>query len=184
MKRLAGNLFTLCSVVSILLLVATACLWLSSAFDGTFIHTSPLKLDGRTARRVEWRIGRLDGRVFVNRVEATYTDPQVIRSQAKSLTGWGHLPTPPAFAMYTGSTQQAGWGWVARVRGVSFPLPPAVVLTAVLPTARLAVFLRRRRRWRWKAAGCCANCGYDLRATHGCCPECGAVPEAPAGPPQ
>lgn len=49
------------------------------------------------------------------------------------------------------------WGWL-------------VALTAVGPGVML---VRRLRRF---PAGCCAKCGYDLRATPGRCPECGAVP--------
>lgn len=84
-------------------------------------------------------MSRSGGRLWVSRVDATLTDPHVIRSKLTSLIGWGHLPGPPAFAMYTGSTQLTGSGWLARVRGISLPLPLLVLLISILPTARGAI---------------------------------------------
>ena len=65
--------------------------------------------------------------------------------------------------------------------GVALSLPWA----AGLPAAAMAVggcgLAALRRRDRHRAAGRCRRCGYDLRATAGQCPECGAVrlPQSP-----
>jgi hypothetical protein len=50
------------------------------------------------------------------------------------------------------------------------------VLFALTPLARLRAFHRARSRRR---QGRCPACGYDLRATPGRCPECGAIPAKP-----
>jgi hypothetical protein len=57
-------------------------------------------------------------------------------------------------------------GWLLGV-----PVPAVLAAAAILPVA----WGTRRYRKR-SAAGHCATCGYDLRATPDRCPECGAIP--------
>ncbi|MDB5296507.1 MAG: hypothetical protein JWO31_2490, partial [Phycisphaerales bacterium] len=65
-----------------------------------------------------------------------------------------------------------------RFVGVAYWLacaPPAAMVTPLFAGG----WLRRRRRRRRKA-GLCPACGYDLRASPGRCPECGAGPKGAA----
>jgi hypothetical protein len=74
------------------------------------------------------------------------------------------------------SDPQARWTWEQSapvVRGAAVPYWAVMVLLLALP-ARVA--WRARRRGRRLGRGQCPACGYDLRATPGRCPECGAVP--------
>ena len=59
------------------------------------------------------------------------------------------------------------FNWVAVL-----PLWLIMVLFGLWPAIRFWRWTRRRRY----GAGCCAVCGYDLRATPERCPECGTVP--------
>lgn len=61
---------------------------------------------------------------------------------------------------------------------VLIPYWQIVALTGLLPTVALLLAWRRRLRL---LRGKCRKCGYDLRASIGSCPECGAR-HAPAVP--
>ena len=79
--------------------------------------------------------------------------------------GW--LPNRWGFGLVSDLDSRGHW------RGITFPAWLPTALFALLPTARVALFIRRRRRHR---DGCCRKCGYDLRATPDRCPECSHVP--------
>jgi hypothetical protein len=66
--------------------------------------------------------------------------------------------------------EKVTWHREIRYRYVVFPLWGVVVLSGV----PVVLFVRRslRRRFRSKS-GLCVACGYDLRASAECCPECG-----------
>jgi len=61
-------------------------------------------------------------------------------------------------------------GMTERVRTLVLPLWAGVVLFAAPPAV---LFRRRLRALRHARRGLCARCGYDLRETPECCPECG-----------
>jgi hypothetical protein len=84
--------------------------------------------------------------------------------------------------------ERAGLGWrhgqktwnlgtMSDERVLFLPCWLLVLVFAVLPVSWCRSELRRRRRAK---LGHCPKCGYDLRATRDRCPECGAIPAAPA----
>ncbi len=69
-----------------------------------------------------------------------------------------------------------------RIRALTLPLYFPCLLFAILPAHYVLRVRRRRRIARRVALGCCIACGYDLRASRGRCPECGkAVVSASGG---
>ena len=60
--------------------------------------------------------------------------------------------------------------WSGRLRYLTAPYWALSIIFALAPALVTVRSMRRKRR---KRAGCCLNCGYDLRATPDRCPECG-----------
>jgi hypothetical protein len=86
------------------------------------------------------------------------------------------LRTPPVGGVFVGHRVEDD----VDLSVVIIPMAVIVAAFAVLP---LLAFVRRVRRIRGLqrvAAGCCAACGYDLRASPGRCPECGRPSHPPA----
>lgn len=95
--------------------------------------------------------------------------------------GWGHArrapdgrfhPFPyagPGFAAFGFGAREVG-------EGVFVAVVPHWALAAITWVPPLIAWRRARRKTNDTADGtrACANCGYDLRATPGRCPECGA----------
>ena len=65
-----------------------------------------------------------------------------------------------------------------RYYGLMLPHWFVVLLLAIVPVTRFIYSLRR------SPPGSCINCGYDLRASKECCPECGAAIEASLDEPE
>ena len=86
----------------------------------------------------------------------------------------GPANPPPRLSQFAGFAHatEPAVGTV-HYRLFAIPLLYAAALLAVPPALWLVADVRGRRKHR---AGLCARCGYDLRASPGRCPECGAEP--------
>src|SRR5438309_9323647 len=94
---------------------------------------------------------------------------------------WKTLPVPIRAAVWisllVSLCASCIGGWTSRTDS---PLSLGLIIVAVLSTILFFAFLRRASmRLTRQRAGLCLVCGYDLRATLGCCPECGVIPKNP-----
>jgi len=102
----------------------------------------------------------------------SYSQLQRVNFTVRRETFWQRL----GFARHDDTSGTPASPWSRRTRAVRVP-HWFLLLCAAVPLA--AALRSRRRAWRRRRVGLCANCGYDLRATPGRCPECGKQTVAP-----
>jgi hypothetical protein len=173
MRRLPRILLNAATVVSLVLCVATAVLWVRSYRVRDLWSES----DGHTIDSVDLHAGWISvARLSVN---PPLGDPWPWRHDAQPVqppqwAGWER-------ALGIGTEDNTGRMGVTAFRHRSWSVAHRLVvaMTAVLPAGWLVRVLRVRRR---TSRGRCPACGYDLRVTPARCPECGAVPPPPPPP--
>jgi hypothetical protein len=188
MRRLARRLFNVLAVLSLLLCVTWCALWARSYFYFEEVRYGrvPLSISANSQQ----------GRCMVRSTAQWPGLSYGLATQHKALSAadrdWGSDYFLRECSVRLGSF---GYGRVGMPVGrvpSRRTLPPAVgtlttfsivvaphwslaLATAVLPALSLFRWHRSRNRHR---AGLCPSCDYDLRASPGRCPECGATPAA------
>jgi hypothetical protein len=145
MRRAFRHLFTLCSIVSLLLCVAVCVLWAHRyCFDVQFV-------DGQFYRLV-WPEEGSFRFLFMSEGE---------RRDLDANWTWGGISWGRMSAVGEMHTALIVPHWCV------------VIATSILPACWLIRSRRRLRDARRANAGQCRECGYDLRASPERCPECG-----------
>lgn len=116
-----------------------------------------------------------------DRITFTQSDPQywIISQAGKAVLcrqvgrDWDN---PLAKFDFLGITFGGGWGKNSLLWNLAIPYWILISLSLVLPSLFVWLAWRSRLESRRQSHGLCPQCGYDLRATPDCCPECGAVP--------
>lgn len=183
-KTMRPRVFNILCAASLLLCMATAGLWVRSYYrcDGITYGDKALMLQQSASSVVLRSIILLDSDLGVVSLEraavregdqyqgrpiraglviqhapSSATYPWKLLGRATHLGGFGYI--------FVNSSNPSGSWWL-----VSLPHWFLVGLSALLPARWLVL---KRRALRRQGAGLCENCGYDLRATPGRCPECG-----------
>ena len=179
------RLFMVISALSLLLAVAAAVLWVLS-YSGRDVSVGwfgnfPFGKGSRYAAD-EFRIKfRGYGYAAWASKGGVYFYWQELRSPQRPLSvGSMYAETPETvlgFALNRAPEGMAppGKPW-ARQGTLRLPLWFLLGLFVPLPAWWLITARRRRRARLRQQEGLCPICGYDLRATPGRCPECGAAP--------
>ena len=152
---MTGRLLNLLTILSLLLCVAAVVLWARSYFVQDMLYV-PV---GRRTAVIQSASGQLFTLVVRQPIGARW-----LRQPGK----------PPEGDSRIGALVRVRWDFGSRSQSHYLILPhwPVAALAALPLVARVVIRRWRRGRLRF---GLCPRCGYDLRATPGRCPECGAT---------
>jgi hypothetical protein len=179
MRRLARLLFTFCWGLSLVLGTALTGMWARSYSRGDLLrHIGQESAAGSTSYFASSHAGR----VSVSRyVEPRPTDPFYLQGGNRLPDGFSssHWDVKRKHPLSNNRLLNLV-GFDARLEQLALgtqhtlvvPYYALVLIWLVTPGFVAFRYARRRRR---HAAGLCPACGYDLRATPGRCPECGAA---------
>jgi hypothetical protein len=204
MRRLLQILLNAATLLSMLLCIATAALWVRSYFVSDWVARQAFENEGDQCYWTQDHI--LSGRGGFGMFRIVQAEGLMTRSgkptRVEFAERYGYIPFhrthPPLYPSFpVGDRGTRVWGGFKR-GGFLLPDPDGrrrprryawqwvapywavVPPLALLPAVWSWRAVRRRRRSR---QGMCQTCGYDLRATPERCPECGAVPSAQAARP-
>jgi hypothetical protein len=158
------RLLNLLTILSLLWCVAAVVLWVRS-------HAGPDYVDYVSPNRWALTVISGHGTVDVLVIPDWRQDPEFRRGRYGPSVYYGTRYSKRSLGFGT-DVQWPEYGG----RYVNVPHWFIVSCTAAPAALGARAAWRRTRRRRRLAAGRCAACGYDLRATPGRCPECGAVP--------
>ena len=194
MRRVFRILVNTATLLSLLLCLGTLLLWRWSYGHGGSVGLLRFTQGPERVERVELVAEWGDGRIDMGEGRFGYTGESlnygrgVAAAQGPSWQ-WTAVSKKPRFVT---ADYDHSWGpvrWASHAlndpdnsfdeRYASVPCWLLAAAAGAWPMASLALLIRRRaRRRRLVRAGCCVQCGYDLRGTLDRCPECGAVPGA------
>lgn len=186
---MGAKLFTVLAALSLLLSLTAAALMVRSFWVFEYLAWTRIDDDRLTEAHDSFSLHK--GYLRVTSSREHWFEKQRFDAQRRwnpsIVPGWRHNAQPAGGVSYRRFGERAGeheilgvgykrepideefsTGWFQKV-----VLPPWLLLLPglVLPALWLRGWWRRRFARR---PGLCARCGYDLRATPGRCPECGA----------
>jgi hypothetical protein len=173
--RMTRRVLNLLTALSLLLCVAVCALWVHSYWRADYFAHTGVKPRGHEVRSSEITIQTHTGTVVAVFIEQRFTISTdkyfevfprrwLLQSFERAEAPLGPISNRGGFAYNAVSGPRP----VVREVWFSFPLWLPAALCALLPAVRLYRRLLPRLR-----SGLCRQCGYDLRATLGLCPECG-----------